>query len=213
MLLVDAAWHGLWPIEEAIRHGKPLLSVPAFDADPQHVERVLKHLNQSEARVQFALPWRHTPASIRLRRLLRTRLGAIKLLLCQHHGVGTLGHVTALDWCLHLMQAEPTRVQSLHSDAIRTLLLDFRGGAAQVSLIHGSDPPQFHATIHTEGGEVRMRHPHRLSWRRHQTTSHMILTGKRTAEERVLRRFHRMVVSGQSDPANLAAVQAAYRLL
>src|SRR5215831_3212317 len=113
LLLLDSAWHGLWPLHAACRFRKPVFCAMPLDADPEHADAVCQKVSAAKLPVMPVLLPRVAPATIRLQRLLAVELGPPRLLLCEHRGPkpGRIG-VDLLDWCGLLFGAAPVRTRT-----------------------------------------------------------------------------------------------------
>jgi predicted dehydrogenase len=218
-LLLERGWYGLWPLEQAARLKKPVFCVPSLAADLENAGRVLEALSQPGVRVMFALPWRCTPATIRLRRLLQSRLGPAKRIVCHLTSVCGAGSEWAVDWCLHLLEQQPAQVQRIASAGLTSMLLDFAGGCcvhlSLASLTPGgaTSQPKMRAEIYAEHGIAEVNQPNRLTWRRGPMTTRELLRPERTVEERMLLRFRQMVLGARSDAPGVDAARAVHAIL
>ncbi len=94
ILLLDAPWFGLWPIEQAARVGKPVFCAVPLSCDDAHADEVVRRVRTARLPVMAAMAPALSPAVTRLRDLLATRLGRLRLVRC--------------DWCGRNAVARPT---------------------------------------------------------------------------------------------------------
>jgi predicted dehydrogenase len=115
VLILDSAWHGLWPVRFAVEAGKPAYVAAGFDEDLA----VLKHLQREAAArdlvVMPELRLRATPAGMRLRELTAARVGPIErldvLADAAPEGSERGWHVHLFDWCCYVLQSAPVRTE------------------------------------------------------------------------------------------------------
>jgi predicted dehydrogenase len=121
VLMPDAPWFHLWPLEQAARLGKPFfLGDLSALADPA-ADALAAQVRQRQLPTGAALLGRVTPAYRRLRELLETRLGPVRAVIGETAGpspggeaaplVGgprpDLGGLTLVDSCIDLFGGEP----------------------------------------------------------------------------------------------------------
>lgn len=202
MLLLDAAWHGLWPLELACRFGKPVFCAVPLGADLEHAEAVCRKVSQAQLPVMTVLGPRLAAATIRLRQLLEEKLGAPRLLLCEQHGPrpGRIG-VALLDWCMQIFDNVPVRTAAYGdgTGACEDLLADF-GDGRSARIRRWSSPrlrPATQLRVVAERGTALVELPNRLTWHdaegRHAFTAY----SSRLAAEMLLEQFYRAVTTGQ----------------
>jgi predicted dehydrogenase len=157
-------WFGLHAIELACQFGKPVYCAVPLDGEAEDLARLDGLIQSSRIPFMPEFARRFYPASLRLRELLATRLGAPRLVVA--HGrlfgfdrYGQPGPSTQiaptrmlldpgsylLDWCRFVFSSEPTAVQAWGGQVMpqpegldrdfETFLLEFPAGAvAQVSV-------------------------------------------------------------------------------
>jgi predicted dehydrogenase len=219
VLLLDAAWHGLWPLEAAIGFGKPVFCAVPLEADPGHAEAVCLKVANAQLPVMPALPYRLAPASVWLKQLLRDQLGASRLLLCEQRGPKP-GRIRAalLDWCAFLFEASPATARILISEAgspIEELWADFGSGrAARIS--RWSAPhlrPQVRLHVDAARGCAVADMPRRVRWTDASGFHSYRAPDSKPNAGIMLERFHQAVVSGQPLQPSLEDVRSAWELL
>jgi predicted dehydrogenase len=83
VLLLDPQWYGLWPVQRACRLGKPIFCAAGLDLDDAHADALYQQVQAARLPVLMAMTPRMAPALERLRKLLDTRLGPARLVLCE----------------------------------------------------------------------------------------------------------------------------------
>ncbi|HMO12654.1 MAG TPA: Gfo/Idh/MocA family oxidoreductase [Pirellulaceae bacterium] len=128
VLALATDWVGPLPILAACDSGKSIYSSSALDIAPDQVDLVRRRVDASGVAFMAELPRRFSPATIRLKELIATRLGRPQLLFCHERmsteqqtdrlrrGIYcplTMRHLMELiDWCSYLVDANPSSVLS-----------------------------------------------------------------------------------------------------
>jgi predicted dehydrogenase len=209
VLLPDAQWFGLWPLELACRLGKPVLCGDGPLPDEPDLERLRQLVQDSGLPVMAGLAPRHAPVTGALLDLLAGRLGPTRAVACDFfQPPGSALPLALLDWCVRVLDAEPVSVLAAGSDAggLASVHLEFPDGR-QARLTGWSGPEAWHAPrlqVHAERGWASVELPGRLRWAdaegRHATT----LRGQPQAEAILLDRFGDAVRSGRPPQPCLA---------
>jgi predicted dehydrogenase len=205
LLLVDAPWYGLWPVQLACRLGKPALCCPprALDGEAETVRQA----EQAAVPVMVALTLRDSPAARRLRELLGTTLGPPRLVLCAADDSGP-GLLDLLDWSGSLFGGPAERATRAAAGPLQCLLLDHGGGRA-VQITHRGPCPHdvpLRLEVIAERGRAVLRPPDRLTWRDAAGRQAQRLGRGEAPEQALLRRFHEAVTQGRSVSPTLAEV-------
>ncbi len=126
-LLLGNGWCGALPAFAACDSGKALYFASATDISLEESERLRRRVRESGIAFLAELDRRHAPATLRLKELMATRLGAPKLIFCHfrsaepvranHHWTPTpdpCRHelVELVDWCRFAVGSEPSWVTS-----------------------------------------------------------------------------------------------------
>jgi len=148
ILYLADQWYGATPILAACDHGKAVysaISLPLADDDAALLRR---RVDESGIAFMAELPRRHAPATVRLKELIATRLGAPRLLFCHRRIPLSPGQGPAaardgdsesrdlmelVDWCRYVAGSEPTSVVAVRhaetpgsdADDYRMMSLDF----------------------------------------------------------------------------------------
>ena len=144
VLLLDAQWFRLWPLQGACRMGKPVFCACSLERDDAHADMLHQHVQESRLPVVMEMAPRFARATARLRSLFETELGAPRLLLCEvvHSRPARAGElspvadlfggagIALLDWCAELLGGEPVNVatRSLKPIGFSSTFLEFAGG-------------------------------------------------------------------------------------
>ncbi len=127
--LLTPQWFGFYPIEIACAHNKPVYCALPLAAAPEELETLTELVESSGVPFMPEFARRFYPATLRLRELLATTLGPLRLILGQNRlfgfdRYGQPGPTTQmapapllidpgsylLDWCNFLFQAQPAAV-------------------------------------------------------------------------------------------------------
>jgi predicted dehydrogenase len=131
ILYLSPQWYGSLPIFAACEHGKAIYSSAALDVSPDQALDIRTRIEGSGVAFMAELPRRHSPATIRLKELIATRLGTPHLLFChqrmamesqadwrrrgQHCPLVWRNMMELVDWCRYLVNADPVSlVSSIH---------------------------------------------------------------------------------------------------
>jgi predicted dehydrogenase len=157
LLLLAEQWCGPLPILAACDAGKALYCAASFDFDPQQAKRIKDRVEESGIAFLAEFPRRHSPATIRLKELIATRLGTPRLLFCHirqpaepvDSRVSCVSHYSAMhdlielaDWCTFVVGRPPpagTRVRHASDtadakDDYQMMSLQFAGQDANTPL-------------------------------------------------------------------------------
>ena len=125
VLVLTAEWYGPLPILSACEAGKAIYCAAALDIDPRRASEVKQRVERSGVAFMAELPRRHSPATLRLKELIATTLGAPRLLFCHERqraeGNGAAAFrprcptavrdlLELVDWCRYVVGGEPSSV-------------------------------------------------------------------------------------------------------
>jgi predicted dehydrogenase len=129
VLVLSGQWFGALPILAACDVGKAVYCAAALDFDPLLARQIKERVEASGVAFMAEFPRRQAPATLRLKELIATRLGAPRLLFChQRVPTETPGSqrittadpvsrthdlVELIDWCRYVAGCEPTSVLGL----------------------------------------------------------------------------------------------------
>ena len=153
LLYLSDQWYGAAPILAACDFGKAVYSAISLPFEPEEAHLLRRRVEESGIAFMAELPRRHAPATVRLKELIATRLGAPKMLFC-HRRIPFSSSPTAtpprdraseardlmelVDWCRYVAGVEATSVIAVRhaeaptseTDDYQMMSLDFTHGAA-----------------------------------------------------------------------------------
>jgi predicted dehydrogenase len=126
VLVLATDWLGIQPILAACSAGKAVYSAAALELDLAQANLLQQHVQRSGIAYMAEFARRHAPATVRLKELIATRLGAPRLLFCHHRAKGGKSGSRRrqtrrpedaaqrlrdlVDWCCYVVGAEPQAV-------------------------------------------------------------------------------------------------------
>jgi predicted dehydrogenase len=126
VLVLSLQWYGALPILAACDSGKAVYCAAGMDLDLDEAALVKQRVEEAGVAFVAEFPRRHAPATLRLKELIATRLGAPCLLFCHQRSVAdTPGSpvqhrsgsqsaarclVELVDWCRYVVDRDPRRV-------------------------------------------------------------------------------------------------------
>lgn len=128
VLTLAPDWVGPLPILAACEAGKAIYSSAALDIAPEQVSEIRRRVEEAGVAFMAELPRRFSPATIRLKELMATKLGRATQMFC-HERMTTESQISHLrrgkfcpltwrslmeqvDWCCYLVDRDPTTVTS-----------------------------------------------------------------------------------------------------
>jgi predicted dehydrogenase len=226
VLILDAAWYGIFPLQLACRFGKPTLLTGRWDSTAAQLEQVASAAREAGVMIMTAFPRRHTPAMNRLRELIVTKLGPPKHLhlaaamadaaaLSDPHLLGAL-----LDWCAYTIGRSPSRWTASSPQECR-IELEFPAAAGQVPptahiVFRVADPSAEVAeweSLHVEcqSGSADIAGESVIAWRNGERETRDNLASERSSVDLILDQFCRRVVGGLVPVSDLADAARAWR--
>lgn len=162
ILMLAPQWFGHLPILAACDAGKALYCGTSLELDLEEARRVKRRVEEAGIAFMAEFPRRQSPATLRLKELIATRLGAPRLLFCHmrrpaEEPPGLISRANLrtspagdlmelIDWCCYVVGERPTSVIGLQhggpdgSDDYLMMNLDFSqpgppgtGPTAQIS--------------------------------------------------------------------------------
>jgi len=124
VLILATHWFGQLPILAACEAGKAVYCAVGLELDPKEAAMIKRRVEESGVAFVAEFPRRYAPATIRLKELIATQLGAPRLLFC-HQRSATSGQANELappdsptfrqmlglvDWCRYVVDRPPTSV-------------------------------------------------------------------------------------------------------
>ena len=121
VLLLSAHFYGPTPIEAACDLGKGVYCAAALELQDEQASTLRDRVEKSGIAFMAEFPCRLSPATLRLKELIATRLGSPVLLFCNRrrasaeHAVGdrcARDLVELVDWCRYVVEQEPTSLMA-----------------------------------------------------------------------------------------------------
>ncbi|HVX59251.1 MAG TPA: Gfo/Idh/MocA family oxidoreductase [Pirellulales bacterium] len=165
VLMLAPQWYGYLPILAACDAGKAVYCATSLEIDLEEARRVRQRVEDAGIAFMSEFPRRQSPATLRLKELIATRLGEPRLLFCHmrrpaeetpgnaprpNHTSTTSELLELVDWCCYVVGRRPTSVMGLKhcgadglDDDYHWMNLDFSesgppgtGSTAQISCGH-----------------------------------------------------------------------------
>ncbi len=163
ILMLAPQWYGYLPILAACDAGKAIYCATSLELELDEARRVKQRVEQAGVAFMSEFPRRQSPATLRLKELIVTRLGAPRLLFCHmrrpaEEPAGASARVNTpvsptgdlmelIDWCCYVVGHKPTSVLGIRhaspdggEDDYQMMNLDFSqpgppgsGPTAQIS--------------------------------------------------------------------------------
>ncbi len=210
VLLLDAQWFGLWPLEHLCHANKPVFCALSPADEDMHADTLRQRIRESNLPVLMALGPLLAPATRLLRELLIHRLGAARLVRADWSMTPARDGaprdllsspivLPLLAGCAWLLDDRPRSVWTINGegDSFLTLVLRFGGGRlAQVTLwtAAGRAPGRFEVVA--ESGTATAELPRQLRWR-DADGQHGQRLPPRSVEQSALERFILALRAGQ----------------
>ncbi|HWA98690.1 MAG TPA: Gfo/Idh/MocA family oxidoreductase, partial [Pirellulales bacterium] len=152
VLMLAPQWYGPLPILAACDAGKAVYCASSVELELEQARQLKQRVEGSGVAFMTEFPRRQTPATLRLKELIVTRLGAPRLLFCHLRvaaecspaavrlgGTSPMHDLVELvDWCRYVVNREPTSVLGLrHRSATDPLEDDY-----QMMSLDFSDPAE-----------------------------------------------------------------------
>lgn len=129
VVVLQRTWLGWLPMLAAAEAGKAIYWAGDLDLDPDKDSHLRAAIEDSGVTFMVEFPRRFAPATLRLKELIATRLGAPRLIFChrrmQSQEPAQRGEngdtvrcdlVELVDWCRYVVDREPTSVTSTDCD-------------------------------------------------------------------------------------------------
>jgi predicted dehydrogenase len=212
VLLLDAQWFRLWPLEQACRSGKPVYCLGDVAVGEKDLPGLVQQVRESRLPVMAGFGPREAWVTAALRDLLAGPLGPASGVVCNfvqpHPGAGAAASPDAglIDWCAGVVGAEPVSVVATRTEdgSFTSLLLEFPEGR-RAQLTGWGASAVWHAPrleVIAERGWAQAELPGRLrsvdadGW-------HSESRRGRPPEQLLLERFAQSVRAGQPPQPNL----------
>lgn len=128
VLILAPQWYGSLPVLAAAEAGKAIYAANNLELELDQARELKQRIEESGVAFMAELPRRHSPATLRLKELIATRLGQPRLVFCHARvpaekapgptppGVKLSPMndlVELVDWCRYVVGREPTSVMGL----------------------------------------------------------------------------------------------------
>jgi predicted dehydrogenase len=136
VLLLSSQWFGPLPIYAACDAGKGIYCAAALELKDDEAAVLRDRVREAGVAFMAEFPCRLSPATLRLKELIATRLGTPRILFCNRRRTseaagesGTkceLDMVELIDWCRYVVDAEPSSVVAIaHAKPGEELCADY----------------------------------------------------------------------------------------
>jgi predicted dehydrogenase len=126
VLILSPQWYGALPILAACESGKAVYCAAGLDLEFEEAARVKQRVKEAGIAFVAEFPRRHSPATVRLKELIATRLGAPRLVFCHQRSAAPPSNhclpvrppdhfaaqhlVELVDWCCYIVDRQPSMV-------------------------------------------------------------------------------------------------------
>ncbi len=130
IMMLEGDWYGVAPLVAACDYGKAIYCGSEVDFDPQRAAHLKQLVDGAGVAFMAEFPRRYAPASLRLKELIATRLGAPQILFCHRRLTCNQGDtqrnrrslaaradrelMELIDWCCFIVGREPRSIQSVY---------------------------------------------------------------------------------------------------
>jgi predicted dehydrogenase len=179
VLFIDRQWFELWPIKQACSRKLPIYSAVLPSLDDRDADAIFQQVQQSRLPVMMEMLPQMSPASSRLRQILRDELGPARFLLCdsvlryRETGQSEGGHLSRwglalLNWCASLLGEKPIGVTVVlgKNEEWESQVWEFpQGRGAQIIFRRAKGTkPRLRLDVNTEQGLAQVRYPNWVGW-------------------------------------------------
>ena len=127
VMVLSPQWYGALPLLAACEAGKAIYCAAGLDLHPEEAQLLKRRVEESGVAFVAEFPRRHAPATIRLKELIATRLGAPRILFCHQRSPVPRGNgpshfrqsaalrdlLELVDWCCYVVDDPPRMVTGL----------------------------------------------------------------------------------------------------
>src|SRR5262245_2626285 len=161
VLLFDAQWFGLWPLEHACRTNKPVFCALSPTDDATHADALRRQIQDSGLSVLMALNPQLAPATLLLRELLIHRLGQARLVRADWSVAPTRDLLSSpvvlplLAACAWLLDDKPRSVWTIDGEGASFITVVLRFGSERLAQVNlwtaaaGRAPGRFEVVAET----------------------------------------------------------------
>jgi hypothetical protein len=219
LLVLESGWSREWAIALATAQQIPVLVASPIDDDLPRVAGLLAHQEAEGAMVVPGTSLRATPAALRLRELVATRLGAIQELRVElpAGGLNDSMVIGVIDWCRWLLGSTVSEVERSENSGGPLLVMSCGRRSPNSAPVrteiccHSTSEPCI-THVRCQKGEAHLIGESAIRWQTELESAEESLEGDRPAEQVLLDLFLRRVVGGVVPVPNWADLHAACQL-
>lgn len=207
VLLLDPPWHGLWPLQRAVRAKKAVFLAAPLTGDDGHADEIVRLLDGRPQPSMTAFSTEFIPAAVRLRVLLEKHLGPAR-------SVTFLGQVSrqvsgesilqsgalllALQLCRDLLAGAPHTIWAAApaGGAVANVTLAFPDGRSAVIVLSGGRGHGRRVEVTAERGSAEAVLPRKLKWR-DSAGEHALRVHPFSTPKEMLRQFAECLVGAR----------------
>jgi predicted dehydrogenase len=129
VMILSPQWYGALPVLAACESGKAVYCAAGLDVRTEDIESIKRRVTESGVPFMAEFSRRHAPATLRMKELIATRLGAPRMLFCHQRSArwtsanrlredspqstSVRDLVGMVDWCYYLVGWPPSAVTGL----------------------------------------------------------------------------------------------------
>jgi len=135
VMLLSAHFYGATPIYAACEYGKAVYCAAALELEDQQATELRERVQDSGIAFMAEFACRLSPATLRLKELLATRLGKPRLLFCNRRRSSPIkcengdrcgrDLVELVDWCRYVVEGDPTSLLATAHRSSETAFNDY----------------------------------------------------------------------------------------
>ena len=218
LLVMESGWAREWAIAWATARQMPVFVASPIDADLPELASSLAAQEADGAVVVPGSLYRATPAALRLRELVATKLGPIQKIEIEWPGGVDSQIIGLIDWCRSLVSSTVSQISRETTEAGPLFVMSCGRRSPQTppvrTEIHifSSAAQPLVARVTCEGGDAELLGESQICWRTDSESADESLAGDRPAEQVLLDLFLRRVVGGVVPVPSWADLHAASQL-
>ncbi len=135
VMLLSAKFYGATPIHAACEFGKAVYCAAAIELKDEEASDLRRRVEESGIAFMAEFPCRLSPATLRLKELIATRLGEPGLLFCNRRRSAAQSHerkdrcvrelVELVDWCRYVVDREPSSLSATSHQSLSRQYHDY----------------------------------------------------------------------------------------
>ena len=218
LLILDTGATRDWAVHLAAQHQIPaFVASPIDDALPARVTQLTDREVDGHSLIP-GLTLRMTPASLRLRELIATRLGPVQRVRVELHAASGPHLISVIDWCRSVIGSVTSHIERSTCDQIESWQLQCGRRSPLAPMViteivkSGAGAHPFEIRVQCERGEAHLSGETQIHWQTPTENGEEQLQSDRTAEQVLLDLFLRRVVGGVVPIPSWAELAEACRL-